>query len=196
MSNKLKEKYMGKKKEKITPSQQRYNQKKPSTTFRIDSETVKKLYELFEASNAGTWGIFFKGLVGNYKLQLISLEDARKAGYESGYSDARFRFAVSFPCPDCGHTIFINTPELKTGVRKLIANAGWIHSECPEPDLPRPTPPKPVPANMSRPRPNPPVGPAAKSNGSQDKIRLFLKEQPSKENRLNSDPNNKNPTGS
>ena len=181
---------------KVYPTNERYNKRVPTKGFRIDSETVKKLYELFEASNAGTWGIFFKGLVGNYKLQLISLEDARKAGYESGYSDARFRFAVSFPCPDCGHTIFINTPELKTGVRKLIANAGWIHSECPEPGLPQTTPAKPIPANMSRPNPNPPVVPAAKSNGSQDKIRLFLKEQPSKENRLNSDPNNKNTTGS
>jgi hypothetical protein len=187
---------MGKKKEKITPSQQRYNQKKPSTTFRIDSETVIKLYELFEASNAGTWGIFFKGLVGNYKLQLISIEDARKAGYEAGYGDARFRFAVSFPCPDCGQTIFINTPELKTKVRKLIDEAGWIHSECPEPGLPQTTPAKPIPANMNRPNPNPPAVPAAKPNGSQAKILHFLREQPSMENMLNSDPNNKNTTRS
>ena len=187
---------MGKKKKKITPSQNRYNKKVPATTFRMDSDTKQKLLELYEASKAETWGIFFKRLVGDYELKLKSIEEARKAGYESGFSDARSRYAVSFQCPDCGQTIFINTPELKTGVRKLIANAGWIHSECPEPDLPRPTPPKPVPANMSRPRPNPPVGPAAKSNGSQDKIRLFLKEQPSKENRLNSDPNNKNTTGS
>ena len=187
---------MGKKKKKITPSQKRYNQKVPATTFRMSPVIKQKLLELYKASKAETWGIFFEELVGHFEIKLISITEARKVGYELGYRDAMSRHAVSFPCPDCGQTIFINTPELKTGVRKLIANAGWIHSECPEPDLPRPTPPKPVPANMSRPRPNPPVGPAAKSNGSQDKIRLFLKEQPSKENRLNSDPNNKNTTGS
>ena len=187
---------MGKKKKKITPSQKRYNQKVPATTFRMDPETRQKLLELYEASKAKTKIIFFKGLVGNYKLQLISIAEARKAGYESGYRDARFRYAVSFPCPDCGQTIFINTPELKAKVRKLIAEAEWIHSECPEPYLPQTTPPKPIPANMNRPNPNPPAVPAAKPNGSQAKILHFLREQPSMENMLNSDPNNKNTTRS
>ena len=97
---------MGKKKKKITPSQKRYNQKVPATTFRMDPDTKQKLLELYEASNAETWGIFFKGLVGDYKLQLISIGEARKAGYEKGFSDARSQYAVSFPCPDCGQ-IFI-----------------------------------------------------------------------------------------
>ena len=55
---------------KVYPTNERYNKRVPSTTFRIDNETVKKLHELFEASNAETWGIFFKGVVGDYKLQL------------------------------------------------------------------------------------------------------------------------------
>ena len=167
---------MGKKKKKITPSQKRYNQKVPATTFRMDPETRQKLLELYEASKAKTKIIFFKGLVGNYKLQLISIAEARKAGYESGYRDARFRYAVSFPCPDCGQTIFINTPELKTKVRKLIDEAGWIHSECPEPGLPQTTPAKPIPANTNRPKPNPPVVPVHRSNDIQDKILRFIKE--------------------
>ena len=41
---------MGKKKKKITPSQKRYNQKVPPTTFRMDSDTKQKLLELYEAS--------------------------------------------------------------------------------------------------------------------------------------------------
>jgi len=39
----------GKKKE-LRPSEKRYNNRVPPTAFRIDNETVKKLYELFEAS--------------------------------------------------------------------------------------------------------------------------------------------------
>jgi len=187
---------MGKGKKKITPSQERYNQKVPATTFRMDSDTKQKLLELYEASKAETRGIFFKRLVGDYKLQLISIAEARKAGYEAGYRDARSRYAVSFPCPDCGQMIYINGPELIAKVRKLIAKAGWAHEQCPEPDLPQTTPAKPIPANMSRPNPNPPAVPAAKPNGSQAKILHFLREQPSMENMLNSDPNNKNTTGS
>jgi hypothetical protein len=187
---------MGKKKKKITPSQKRYNQKVPPTTFRMDSDTKQKLLELYEASKAETWGIFFKRLVGDYKLQLISIEEARKAGYESGFSDARSRYAVSFQCPDCGQTIFINTPELKKKVRKLIAEAGWVHSECPRPNFTPPTPPKPIPPNISLPKPNPPSVPVTKSDGNQDKILHFLREQPSMEQMLNSDPNNKNTTRS
>jgi hypothetical protein len=181
---------------KVYPTNERYNKRVPSTGFRIDSETVKKLYELFEASNAETWGIFFKGVVGDYKLQLRSIAEARKVGYELGYRDARSRHAVSFQCPDCGQMIYINGPELIAKVRKLIAKAGWAHEQCPEPDLPQTTPAKPIPANMSRPNPNPPAVPAAKPNGSQAKILHFLREQPSMENMLNSDPNNKNTTRS
>jgi predicted transcriptional regulator len=171
---------MGTKKKKITPSQNRYNKKVPATTFRMDSDTKQKLNELFEASKAETWGIFFKRLVGDYELKLKSIEEARKAGYESGFSDARSRYAVSFQCPDCGQTIFINTPELKAKVRKLIAEAGWVHSACPEPNLPRPnlprpTPPKPTPPNMSRPNPNPPVVPVEKSN-NQERILRFIQD--------------------
>ena len=185
-----------KKKKELRPSQKRYNKRVPPTAFRIDNETVKKLYELFETSKTETWGIFFKGLVGDYELKLISIEDARKAGYESGVSDARSRYVVYFQCPDCGQTIFINTPELKAKVRRLIAEAGWAHAECPEPNLPRPTPPKPTPSSINLPKPNPPVVPAAKPNGSQAKILHFLQEQPSTENMLNSNPNNKDTTRS
>jgi hypothetical protein len=164
---------------KVYPTNERYNKRVPSTTFRIDNETVKKLYELFEASNAETWGIFFKDFVGDYKLQLISITEARKVGYELGYSDARSRHSISFPCPDCGQTIFINSPELKAKVRKLIAKAGWAHAECPEPNIPRPTPPKPTSSSITPPKPNPPVVPIHRSNDSQDKILRFLKEEPS-----------------
>jgi hypothetical protein len=186
---------MGRKKKKITPSQKRYNQKVPATTFRMDPETRQKLLELYEASKAKTKIIFFKGLVGNYKLQLISIAEARKAGYESGYRDARFRYAVSFPCPDCGQTIFINTPELKAKVRKLIGER-LAHSECPSPTLTQPPPPKPTSPNINPPKPNPPVMPVAKSNVNQDKILHFLREQPSPQQMLKSDSNTKNQTGS
>ena len=187
---------MSKKKKKITPSQKRYNQKVPATTFRMDPDTKQKLLELYKASKATTWGIFFEELVGHFELKLISIEDARKAGYESGVSDARSRYVVYFQCPDCGQTIFINTPELKAKVRRLIAEAGWAHAECPKPNLPRPTPPKPTPSSINLPKPNPPVVPAAKPNGSQAKILHFLQEQPSTENMLNSNPNSKDTTRS
>ena len=186
---------MSKGKKKITPSQKRYNQKVPATTFRMDSDTKQKLLELYEASKAETWGIFFKRLVGDYKLQLISIAEARKAGYEAGYRDARSRYAVSFPCPDCGQTIFINTPELKAKVRKLIGER-LAHSECPSPTLTQPPPPKPTSPNINPPKPNPPVMPVAKSNVNQDKILHFLRDQPSPQQMLKSDSNKKNQTGS
>ena len=192
---------MGKKKKKITPSQKRYNQKAPATTFRMGPVIKQKLLELYKASKAATWGIFFEELVGHFEIKLISITEARKVGYELGYRDAMSRHAVSFPCPDCGQTIFINTPELKAKVRRLITEAGWAHAECPEPNLPRPTPPKPTSPNINPPKPNPPkpnppVVPVAKSNVSQDKITHFLREQPSPQQMLKSDSNTKNQTGS
>ena len=187
---------MGKKKKKITPSQKRYNQKVPPTTFRMDSDTKQKLLELYEASKAETWGIFFKSLVGDSELKLKSIEEAKEAGYKSGSLNAMLRYGVTFPCAVCGQSILIKEPELKEKIRKLIAEAGWVHSECPRPNFTPPTPPKPIPPNISLPKPNPPSVPVTKSDGNQDKILHFLREQPSMEQMLNSDPNNKNTTRS
>ena len=186
---------MGKKKKKITPSQKRYNQKVPATTFRMSPVIKQKLLELYKASKAATWGIFFEELVGHFEIKLISITEARKVGYELGYRDAMSRHAVSFPCPDCGQTIFINTPELKAKVRKLIGER-LAHSECPSPTLTQPPPPKPTSPNINPPKPNPPVMPVAKSNVNQDKILHFLRDQPSPQQMLKSDSNKKNQTGS
>ena len=165
-----------KKKSKITPSQKRYNLRVPTTSFRIDPETIKKLNELRKTSNAKTWANLFKGLVGDFEIKLISIEEARRAGYQLGFRDARLRYAVTFPCVDCRQIIFIEGLELKAKVRKLIAEAGWAHSECPEPNVPQQTPPKPIPPNISLPKPNPPSVPVLKSNGNQDKILRFIRD--------------------
>jgi hypothetical protein len=141
----------------------------------MDPDTKQKLLELCEASKAETRGIFFKRLVGDYELKLKSIEEARKSGYESGFRNARLLYMVSFPCADCGQNIFISGPELKVKVRKLIADAGWAHSECPRPNLPQPPPPKPIPPNNGLPKPNPPAVPVEKST-NQDKISRFLKD--------------------
>jgi hypothetical protein len=161
-----------KKKNKITPSQQRYNQRVPTTSFRLDPDTVKKLNELREASNPKTWKNLFKGLVGDYELKLLSIEEARKAGYKLGFRNAWSQYAVSFPCADCGQTIYIEGSELKAKVRKLLGER-LAHEECPRTTLPKPTPPKPPPSSITLPKPNPPAVPVEKS-ANQDKISRFL----------------------
>ena len=109
---------MGKGKKKITPSQERYNQKVPATTFRMDSDTKQKLLELYEAAKAETWGIFFKSLVGDFELKLKSIEEAKKAGYELGLRNAKLWYGVSYPCAKCGHTIFVSGPRQIAQVRE------------------------------------------------------------------------------
>ena len=61
-----------KKKSKITASQKRYDLRVPTTSFRIDPETFKKLSELREASNTKTWANLFKALVGDFEIKLTS----------------------------------------------------------------------------------------------------------------------------
>ena len=159
----------GKKKE-LRPSEKRYNKRVPPTAFRIDNETVKKLYELFEASKAETWGIFFKGLVGDVELKLKSIEEAKKAGYELGLRNAKLWYGVSYPCAKCGHTIFVSGPRQIAQVRELIVQAALTHSACPKLNLPKPTP-----SSITVPKPNPPTVPVEKS-ANQDKISRFLQE--------------------
>ena len=159
---------------KIYPTNERYNKKVPSTSYRIDPDTKQNLLELREASNGETWAKVIRSLVEGYEIKLTSIAEARKAGYQKGFRDAWARYAVSFPCVNCGKAIFIDNPERKERVRKLIVKAGWAHVECPKLNFTQPTSTKPIPANMSRPNPNPPVVPTDKSNGSQDKIRRFV----------------------
>ena len=160
---------------KVYPTNQRYDKRVPPTAFRIDSETVKKLYELFEASKAKTWGIFFKGLVGDYELKLISIEQVRKAGYQKGFRDAWAQYAVSFPCAKCGKTIFINRPRKKDQVREMLVEAKLVHEECPKLNFRQPTTPKPTPPSTSLPTPNPSIMPIEKSN-NQFKILRFIQD--------------------
>jgi hypothetical protein len=160
---------------KVYPTNQRYDKRVPPTAFRIDSETVKKLYELFEASKAKTWGAFFRMLVGDYELKLISIEEARKAGYQKGFRDAWSIYAVSFPCAKCGKTIFINSPMKKDQVRVMLVEAELSHEECPKLNFRQPTPVKPTPPTMNRPNPDPPIMPKGKSN-NRDKILKFIQD--------------------
>ena len=162
---------------KVYPTNERYNKKVPSTSYRIGPDTKQKLLELREASNGETWAKVIRSLAEGYEIKLTSIAEARKAGYQKGFRDAWAKYAVSAPCEDCGKTIFINNPELKERVRKLIVKARWAHVECPKLNFTQPTSPKPISANMSRPNPNPPVMPTDKANVSQDKILHFLREQ-------------------
>jgi len=163
----------GTKPPKVYPTNQRYDKRVPTTSFRIDNGTVKKLYEIFALSKAETWGMFFRSLVGDYELKLISLEEARKNGYQLGFRDAWSQYAVSFPCAKCGKTIFINSPGKKDQVREMLVEAKLAHEECPKLNFRQPTSPKPIPPNMSRPNPNPPIMPMEKS-ANQVKILRFL----------------------
>ena len=166
---------MGRKKKKeIRATQVRYNKKVPTKSFRLDPGTIEKLNTLREDSKSKTWAELFKALVGEVEIKLMPIEEAKRAGCEIGVRNARLRYAVSFPCADCGQTIFINGPELISQVRKLLVDTGWAHSECPKPNLPQPTPHKPTHPNMSRPNPNPQITPVEKSN-NRVKISHFIR---------------------
>ena len=162
---------------KVYPTNERYNKKVPTTSYRIDPDTKQKLLELREASNGETWAKVIRSLAEGYEIKLTSIAEARKAGYQKGFRDAWAKYEVSAPCVNCGKSIFIDKPELKEQVRKLIVKARWAHVECPKLNFKQPTSPKPISANMSRPNPNPPVMPTDKANVSQDKILHFLREQ-------------------
>ena len=161
---------------KVYPTNERYNKKVPSMSYRIDPDTKKTLSEIHESSNGETWAKVFRRLVGDVELKLKSIEEAKEAGYELGFRNAKSLHAVSFPCTKCGHTAVVTGPGQIAQVRELIVKAEWAHAECPRPNLPKLTPPKPSPPNMSRPNPNPPVVPVHRSNGSQDKILRFLQD--------------------
>jgi hypothetical protein len=155
---------------KVYPTNERYNKKVPSMSYRIDPDTKKTLSEIHESSNGETWAKVFRRLVGDYEFKLISIEEARKNGYELGLRNAKLWYGVSYPCAKCGHTIFVSGPRQIAQVRELIVKAALTHSACPKLNLPKPTP-----SSITLPKLNPPAVPVEKS-ANQDKISRFLQE--------------------
>ena len=172
------------------PSRQKYEKNNPTVSARISIQNRDKL-RLVLRKQGTTLPKVLIAFANEQEIKLKSIEDAKKASYELGFRDAKVSFAVSFPCPKCGHTIFVNGPEQIAQIRELIIKARLAHPECPIPYLPKLTAPKPTVPNMSRPNPNPPVVPVAKSNGNRDKILNFLQEQPGMQQMLKSDSNKK-----
>jgi len=177
------------------PSRQKYEKNNPTVSARMSIENRDKL-RLVLRKLGTTLPKVLIAFANEQEIKLRSIEEARKTGYELGFRDAKLRHAVSFQCPKCGHTAFVDGPGQIAQIRELIVKAGLAHAECPSPTLIQPPPPKPTSPNINPPKPNPPVVPVAKSNVSQDKITHFLREQPSPQQMLKADSNKKKQTGS
>jgi antitoxin component of RelBE/YafQ-DinJ toxin-antitoxin module len=160
---------------KKSPSRIKYETSHPTVSARIPVEIKQKVIANLKTLDMNMADAF-KKLAGELNEKAKPIELMKKAEYKAGYKAAKIYYAVPYQCSKCGLTTVINTPEEKEAASILMSAEGWRHETCPEPNLPQTTPAKPIPANMSRPNTNSPVVPVAQANGSQDKIRRFIKE--------------------
>jgi mRNA-degrading endonuclease RelE of RelBE toxin-antitoxin system len=179
---------------KKSPSRIKYETSHPTVSARIPIEIKEKVIANLKTLDMNMADAF-KKLAGELEEKAKPIDLMKKAEYKAGYRAAKNYYAVPYQCSKCGQITVINTPEEKEAASILMTAEGWRHETCPEPNVPQTTPAKPIPATRSWPNPNPLVLPVAHANGSQDKIRRFLKEQAAPQQMLKSDSNKKNHTG-
>jgi deoxycytidylate deaminase len=116
-------------KNKKSPSRIKYEESHPTISARVSLETKNRLQRAMAVSGLSTADLF-KSIADELELKTIPIQEARKESYKKGYSEAREKYIVTFPCSVCGKTMVVNAPEIKQIIRNYLMDQGWGHTEC------------------------------------------------------------------
>ena len=106
------------------PSQERYNEKKPTVSFRVSLREKLQLKEMAEKEGMCVGDLVRKSLL----KQAGHTSSAYTNGLNMGYNDAKRKFCFSCPCSKCGKTMFFSAKELKKHVGDKLRR--YVHEEC------------------------------------------------------------------
>ena len=114
------------KKKKIAPSRIRYDRSHPTVSARLPIEKRERLLALL-----GSLGITLPQLllhfIDEYEIKVISVAEARRAGYE----EAKEVYMITHLCSIC-KPIEIISPNAREAIAKYMVEQGWAHKECRE----------------------------------------------------------------
>ena len=118
---------------KKTPSRVKYEQKRPTFSFR----TYKELDERIQAVKK-TEGISNTNIVeiaiGLLEVKVAKEKEAKRQGYEEGfekgYEEAESIYKVIYPCKVCRKALEVTTLEEKQAIRGYMLENGWGHIDC------------------------------------------------------------------
>ena len=124
---------MAKGKIKKTPSRVKYEQKRPTVSFRISKELYDRLQAVKEAEGKSITDVLKVGVglfeVKNRKEKEVR-DQAYDEGYEKGYEEAEELYKVTYPCKICRKMITVTDKNVKEAIRRYMRQHGWAHTSC------------------------------------------------------------------
>ena len=117
------------KKIKRTPSRIRYEQKRPTFSFRTYEELKARIQEVKEVGGISNINIVEAG-VGLFEVKNRKEKEVRDQAYEEGYEEAKNLYMVTYPCEICGKTIEVMSTKQKAAIRRYMLKYGWGHADC------------------------------------------------------------------
>jgi len=124
---------MAKGKIKKTPSRVKYEQKRPTVSFRISKELYDRLQAVKETEGKSTTEVLKVG-VGLLEVKVAKEKEAKRQGYEEGfekgYEEAEELYKVTYPCKVCRKALEVTTLEEKQAIRGYMLENGWGHTNC------------------------------------------------------------------
>jgi hypothetical protein len=110
---------------KKTPSRVKYEQKRPTFSFRTYKELDERVQVVKKAEGISNTDIV-EIAVGLLEVKVAKEKEAKRQGYE----EAKKLYMVPYLCCECGKPIAITSPETKRVVSKFLTQHGWGHAKC------------------------------------------------------------------
>ena len=124
---------MLKSKKKRTPSRVKYEQSRPTFSFRIYKDLDERIREVKKAEGMSNTNIV-EIAVGLLEVKVRKEKEVRAQaydeGYGEGYRDAEELYKVTYPCKICRKTIEVMSVKEKEAIKGYMRQRGWAHAAC------------------------------------------------------------------
>lgn len=121
------------KKKRQSPSRVKYEQSRPTFSFRIYKDLDERIREVKKAEGISNINIVEAG-VGLFKVKNRKEKEVRAQaydeGYGEGYRDAEELYKVTYPCKICRKTIEVMSVKEKEAIKGYMRQRGWAHAAC------------------------------------------------------------------
>ena len=120
---------------KKMPSRVKYEQKRPTFSFRTYYELNDRVRATKKAEGISNTNIM-EIAVGLLEVKIRSeaeiREKAFREGHRKGYELAESIYKVTYPCNGCREDITVDTEEEKMTIKTFMPEKGWGHAGCRE----------------------------------------------------------------
>ena len=126
---------MAKGMKKKSPSRVKYEQKRPTFSFRTYDELNDRVRAVKKTEGISNTNIV-EIAVGLLEVKIRAEEEIRQGacdeGWEKGNTDAIEVYMVTYPCWVCGEPLELVSPEEEAAASKYMWQHRWGHAECVE----------------------------------------------------------------